>query len=77
MIGPNSYVREKVKEEIKYYIIGRFCSYALIMAFSGFIAEGTLLIQLDKLSNSRDSSSLHFLLERVFRISISITGKFR
>ena len=49
MIGSNSYVREKIKEENKYYIIGRFCSYALIMAFSGFIAEGTLRIQLDKL----------------------------
>ena len=48
-IGPNSYVREKVKEEIKYYIIGRFCSYRVIMVFFGFIAEGTLLIQLNKL----------------------------
>ena len=61
MIGSNSYVREKIKEEKKYYIIGRFCSYTLIMAFSVFIAEGTLLIQLDKLSNSRDSSPLHCL----------------
>jgi len=49
MIGSNSYVREKIKEENKYYIIGRFCSYALIMAFSGFSAMGTLPIQLDKL----------------------------
>lgn len=49
MIGPNSYVREKIKEEKKYYIIGRFCSYALIRVFSGFISEGTLIIQLDKL----------------------------
>ena len=66
MIGSNSYVRGKIKEEKKYYIFERFCSKALINALYGFLPEGSLLTQLDKLSTSRLSSSLPSLLREGF-----------